>query len=489
MARPTAPPQQARRRRRFLDWKVLVIRRKALYTWIGVAFILLLVTGFLLFYLRGFSMEERARQAIVSAEKAISKAASVGAEVFAYSKYSQACHELSKAKKSFDGGDFKTAYDYAVRAESLARRMEVELVEQNIATTRFATISALSGKVEIKRPKDLSWQPASPGMKLSSDDQIRTFSSSQLQITFDDANILRVKPNSLIVMGNLSEDIVTRTKKSSIRLMTSDIEAKIKRSSAKASEFRIETPTAVARVERADLAVKVTPEKESQIRVFSGSADVSSGGKLVRVSNNQQVTVTKENQIISASVPLVAAPVLISPTNMKQLTFPNLQQGKVTLAWSESLGAKAYHLEIPQDQFFFDPILDLRPLTTVLYEAERLEAGVYFWRISSLNSLGSEGDFSEPEIFQLKYEAEGIPFKIDNLLVLRGRSGNTLYIQGTTEQFASVSINKTSITTDEEGRFRITFTGVPEGTFVVNILVQSKKGDSASFQKEIPVGI
>jgi hypothetical protein len=73
--------------------------------------------------------------------------------------------------------------------------------------------------------------------------------------------------------------------------------------------------------------------------------------------------------------------------------------------------------------------------------------------------------------------------------VLRGRSGNTLYIQGTTEQFASVSINKTSITTDEEGRFRITFTEVPEGTFLVNILVQNRKGDSASFQKEIPVGI
>jgi FecR protein len=489
MARPPTPPPPVSRRRRLFDWKVLVISRKALYTWIGVLFALLLLAGFLAYYLRGFSMEERARQAIVSAEKAISKAVSAGAEVFAYDKFSQASRELTRAKKSFEGGDFKTAYDYAVRAESLARRMEVELVNQNLATARFATISALSGKVEIKRPKDLSWQPASPGMKLSSDDQIRTFSSSHLQITFDDANILRVKPDSLIVMGNLSEDIVTRTKKSSIRLMTSDIEAKIKRSSAKASEFKIETPTAVARVERADLAVKVTPEKDSRIRVFSGAADVTSGGKLVRVGNNQEVTVTKESQIISASAPLVAAPVLFSPINMKQLTFPNPQQGKVALAWGESSGAKAYHLEIAQDQFFFDPILDLKPLATVLYEVEKLEGGIYFWRVSSLNAQGSEGDFSEPEIFQLKYAAEGIPFKIDSLLVLRGPSGNTLYIQGTTEQFASVSINKTSTTTDEEGRFRVTFKGLPEGTFVVDILVQGEKGHSASFQKEIPVGI
>lgn len=484
MARRTSPSQRDRS-----DWKVLVISRTALRTWIGIVLFPLLLTGVLIYYFRGLGVEERARQAIASADKAISKAVEAGAEVFAYSKYSQACRELSKAKKSFDGGDFKTAYDYAVRAESLARRVEAEMGEQNLATTRFATISALSGKVEIKRPKDLSWQPASPGTKLSAEDQIRTFSNAQVQITFDDANILRVKPNSLIVMGSLSEDVVTRTKQSSIRLMTSDIEAKIKRSTAKASEFRIEMPTAVARVERADLAVRVTPDKESRIRIFSGSADVTSGGKLVRVGNNQEVTVTKENQIVSASVPLVTAPTLLSPINMKQLIFPNPQQGKVTLAWAESSGATGYHLEIAPDQFFFDPILDLKPLATVLYEVERLEEGIYFWRVSGLNSQGSEGNFAEPEIFQLKYVAEGIPFRIDSLLVLRGPSGNTLHIQGTTEQFSSLFINKISVMSDEEGRFRITFKGVPEGIFLVNILIQGKKGNSATFQKEIPVGI
>jgi hypothetical protein len=488
MAHPFSPPPPGDRRPKRLDWKVLVISRKALYAWLGAVSFLLLLAGVIFFLFRGFGIEERARQAIVSADKSIAKAAQAGAEIFAYDKYMQASRELTKARKSFDGGDFKTAYDLALRAESLARRVEVELVEQNLSTTRFATVSALSGKVEIKRPKDLSWRPASPGMKLSADDQIRTFSSSQLQITFDDANILRVKPNSLIVMGNLSEDIVTRAKKSSIRLMASDIEAKIKRSIAKDSEFKIEMPTATARIERADLAVKVSSGKESRIRVFSGSADVSSGGKLVRVGNNQEGTVTKESQIISSPVPLVSAPTLISPINMKQLTFPNPQQGKVALAWVERPGANGYHLEIGQDQFFFDPVLDLKPLSTIPYEVEKLEAGIYFWRVSTLNNQGSEGDFSDPEIFQVKYAAEGIPFKIESLLVLRGASGNTLHIQGTTEQSSSIFINKISIQADETGKFRITFRGVPEGKFLVNFLVQDSKGNWATFQREIAVG-
>jgi hypothetical protein len=474
--------------RRRLDWKVLVISRKALYTWIVIISVILLILGLLTYFSKETSMEQRAKEAIGSAEKSINKASRAGAETFTYDRYSQAILELSKAKKSFDAGDFKTAYDHAVRAENLARRTEVELMEQGIAAARFATVSGLSGKVEIKRSKDLSWQPAGPGMKLSTDDQIRTFANSQIQITFDDASILQVKPNSLIIMGNLSQDVTTSTRKTSVRLMVSDIEANIKRSSTKVSEFKIEMPTAVARAERANLAVRVSPENESRIRVFSGVADVSSGDKTIRVGNNQEVTVTKDYQVVSSSYALAPPPTLIAPINMKQFTFPNPKQGKVTFAWTEAPGARAYHLEIGQDQFFFDPILDLKPLPTVMHEVEKLEAGTYFWRVSSINAQGSEGGFSDQEIFQIRYAAEGLPFRIDKVIVLMGRQGNTLYIQGTTEQFASLSVNDFSIPTNEDGRFSVSFNNVPRGNFLVTIQVVSKRGISATFQREIRVG-
>jgi len=484
----TPPPVKVRRRRKLLDWKVLVISRKALYTWVVILLLMLLTIGFIVYSFRETSVQERAKEAIASAEKGISAASRSGAETFAYQRYSQAVLELSKAKKFFDSGDYKTSYDHAVRAENLARRAEVELAEQGISATRFATISGLSGRVEIKRPKDLTWQPASPGMKLSTDDQIRTFSSSQVQIAFDDASILRVKPNSLIVMGNLSEEVGTSVRKTSVRLMASNIEANIKKSGLKGSEFKIEMPTAVARAEKANLAVQVTPENDSRIRVFSGVADVSSAGKTVRVINNQEITVTKDYQVVSSSYPLAPPPSLISPINMKQLTFPNPQQGKITFAWTEATGATAYHLEIGQDQFFFDPILDLKPLSAVMYEVEKLEAGTYFWRVSSINAQGSEGGFGDQEIFQVRYAAEGVPFRIDNLLVLAGRQGNTLYIQGTTEQFASLSVNHLTVQTREDGRFAVTFRNVPNGRFLVTFRVVSKKGGSATFQREIPVG-
>ncbi|MDH7499413.1 MAG: FecR domain-containing protein [candidate division NC10 bacterium] len=488
MMATTSPAAQGRRRRKRLDWKVLIISRRALYTWMIILLLLLTIAGVLLYSFRETSVQERAKEAIASAEKSITRASRSGAETFAYERYSQATQELSKAKRFFDSGDYKTSYDHATRAENLARRTEVELADQGITAARFATVTGLSGRVEIKRPKDLTWQPASSGMKLSSEDQIRTFSNSQVQITFDDSSILRVKPNSLIVMGNLSEEVATSTRKTSVRLMVSEIEASIKRSGMKGSEFKIEMPTAVARAERANLAVQVTPQNDSRIRVFAGFADVSSGSKTVRVSNNQEITVTKDYQVVSSSYPLAPPPKLISPINMKQLTFPNPQQGKITFAWEEATGAKAYHLEVGQDQFFFDPILDLKPLSTVMHEVERLEAGTYFWRVSSINAQGSEGSPSDQEIFQVKYAAEGLPFRIDHLLVLAGQQGNTLYLQGTTEPLASLAVNQLTIQANEEGRFAVTFRNVPPGRFLVTFRVVSKKGGSATFQREIPVG-
>jgi len=128
-------------------------------------------------------------------------------------------------------------------------------------------------------------------------------------------------------------------------------------------------------------------------------------------------------------------------------------------------------------------------LTAVLYEAEKLEAGVYFWRVSGLNGQGSEGSFSDQEVFQIKYSTEGAPLRIESLLVLVGREGNTLYLQGTTGQSVSLYINKMTTPTDAEGRFRVTFKKIPAGRFPLNIRVISKKGNSTAFQKEIPVGI
>jgi hypothetical protein len=64
-----------------------------------------------------------------------------------------------------------------------------------------------------------------------------------------------------------------------------------------------------------------------------------------------------------------------------------------------------------------------------------------------------------------------------------------LHIQGTTEQFASIEVNDILVHTNEDGRFLVRLKNVPKGKFVISFRVVTKKGTSATFQQEIPVGI
>jgi len=470
-----------------LNWKVLIISRRALRLWIIILAGLLLLLAFLLFSFREAGIEGKAKEAISSAQKALDSAYRAGAEIFAYERYAQALAELSKAKKFHQAGDFKTSYDHAVRAEGLARRAEAEMGKQGIAASRFSTVSATSGKVEIRRARELSWQPVSKGMNLFPQDQIRTFSHSQVQLTFDDGSVLRVKPDSLVVIDDLSQEAGTSRKRTSVRLLVSDIEARIGGPGAERSEFRIEMPTAVARAERAELAVRVSPERESKIRVFSGSTELTSGGKTLRLESGQEVIATRDQKLVASSQPLLPPPTPITPVGLKQFLFADPKQAKIPLAWTEVPGAKSYHLQVASDPLFFDPILDLGNLNRVEYDLEKVESGTYFWRVSCLNANGSEGTFCDLESFQVGYTAAGLPLRIEDILVLTGRGGNTVWIKGKTEPSRSLQVNHLLIKSDSEGTFWARLTPVPRGRLTVTFRIPHPQGGCTIFQKEILV--
>jgi hypothetical protein len=48
-------------------------------------------------------------------------------------------------------------------------------------------------------------------MRLASGDRVRT-SSARAEVGFDDGNVLRIKPDSLIVIGDLTENVRTKVR-------------------------------------------------------------------------------------------------------------------------------------------------------------------------------------------------------------------------------------------------------------------------------------
>ena len=188
----------------------------------------------------------------------------------------------------------------------------------NVFEVRFARLSFFSGQVSVRKEGRLRWDTAIKDLSLGTRDIIRTYSNSYAEVSFDDGNILQIKPDSLVVIGNLTEDAWTKEKHSSVKLMESDIEADIKKPEVIGSKFNIETPNAVASIkDEAKIAIKVTNEQTSQIKVFTGSVDVQVSDENVKVKPAEAIEISSNKEIVKIK-DLPEGPVLYTPENQKE---------------------------------------------------------------------------------------------------------------------------------------------------------------------------
>lgn len=79
-----------------------------------------------------------------------------------------------------------------------------------------------------------------------------------------------------------------------------------------------------------------------------------------------------------------------------------LPAGAVVFAWSQSVGAARYRIQVAQDAKFVSPLHDVDGLTAVSHTIADLAAGEYWWRIQSIRADGDRGPFGDPQAFELR---------------------------------------------------------------------------------------
>jgi len=109
------------------------------------------------------------------------------------------------------------------------------------ATT--AKITYLKGKVRVKRSVSSGWQAAELEMKLSARDKLRTAAESFATVEFESGGVLRVGPESLVVVTDLRTERETQLRRYTFTLMQGEVEAEIEALHKTGSEFRIRTPS------------------------------------------------------------------------------------------------------------------------------------------------------------------------------------------------------------------------------------------------------
>ncbi|MHB8893708.1 MAG: FecR family protein [Candidatus Geothermincolia bacterium] len=355
---------------------------------------------------------------------------------------------------------------------------EGELVEQ-----RFATLTFVSGRVEIQRATDLAWKSGQDGMKLASGDRVRTFSSARAEVGFDDGNVLRIKPDSLIVIGDLTENVRTKVRKSSVRLLVSNIEADIKKSVVRGSQFRLEMPTATADIDKARMSVEIRPDNRSQVSVYSGQVDLDTGSQKIQVTDRKTVMISALKEITKPEN-LLPAPKLSAPRPLE--TFPSATGG-VTLScvWNPIPGARAYRLEIAGDRFFDKPVVSRDDLRETTFVTPSLGQGIYHVRVAALDALGRMGDFAAPVPVRIVVDRQPPFIEIQKFVVLQTGRGREVLVNGRTEPGATVSVGGRPVVVDETGYFSAVLRGIAAGQDEMEFLARDRAGNSKSLLQKV----
>jgi hypothetical protein len=109
---------------------------------------------------------------------------------------------------------------------------------------RTARIVFSSGNVRVKKSGSMEWLPARRDMELSIDDKVRTLRDSFANIEFESGGLLRVGPESLVVVTDLRLEPVDQARRYTFTLMEGKVEAELSALEKGASEFKIRTSSA-----------------------------------------------------------------------------------------------------------------------------------------------------------------------------------------------------------------------------------------------------
>jgi hypothetical protein len=355
---------------------------------------------------------------------------------------------------------------------------EADLVEQ-----RFATLTFVSGKVEIQRVNDLVWKSGQDGLRLSSGDRVRTFSSARAEVGFDDGNVLRIKPDSLIVIGDLTENVRTKVRKSSVRLLVSNIEADIKKSVVRGSQFRLEMPTATAEIDKARMSVEIRPDKQSSVSVYSGQVALDTGSQKVQVTDRTSVMISALKEI-SKPQNLLPAPRLSAPRPLE--TFPSATGGAaVSVTWDPVPGARAYRLEVAPDRFFDKPVVSRDDLRATAFSTPSLGAGVYHVRVAAIDAEGRTGDFAEPVPVRVVVDRQPPFVEIQKFVVLQTGRGREVLVNGRTEPGATVTVGGRPVVVDDTGYFSAVLKGIAEVQEQMEIVARDRAGNVKNLLQKV----
>src|SRR5262245_6904579 len=382
-------------------------------------------------------------------------------------------------------GGFAFFKDYIVRKYN--QFLEADNASRVVSTKKNGSFSKLIGTVKVKKFDAVQWVNADSQTVLEEGDYIQTSSDSFASIVFPDGTQSRLKPDSLIVVQENSEDPRTLAKKVTVRVTSGSINLSTAKKDVQSSTTSVSAASATAEVgENSRMDVESNPGKKSaKFALSQGSARVMSGGVSSSIGAYDQVTA--ENGKLTMEK-LLRPPELLTPNSIKSVVAREGLATKIHFTWSAVPQAEAYKIKISNSSAFSKNIRE-ETIKQDSYVTSGLGEGTYYWTVTAIGANNKLSSDSQPNKFTLinkSFREKENDVFLDVKII---RISNIFEIIGRTDPGASVVINEEPVPLmSADGSFKHFTSPLPhKGKNLITITAQDRSGNAKTLTKEVYV--
>ena len=337
----------------------------------------------------------------------------------------------------------------------------------------------LDGKVQVKKVDSVQWVDADYHTTLDKGDLIQTGPDGLARIAFADSTSYVVKAETLITVeeNNFTHD----QSSSAVRINTGQVD--LSTSSTSHTAVSAEDFTAQIRA-NSRASVKADPNnKEGEIVMTSGSAEVQHGQERVEIGQFQKATIPTGGTITKTDV--LAPPDLSEPRNLAPIVTENPKTANIHFEWKPVPDAISYTLRISTNSMFTKLAREAKVSGTTA-DVTGLDAGDYFWTVIATDSKKQSSEVSET--FKFTMFTQG---KAQEMVLEVGGTqlhGRVAEIYGRTEPGAALIVNGQPVPNiSPDGSFRHFTEALEPGEHTIVIIGQNRRGGTARQQVTIVV--
>lgn len=383
-------------------------------------------------------------------------------------------------------GGFAFFKDYLVRKYN--QILEADSVSRTVSTKKNGSFSKLIGSVKVKKFNAVQWINADSQTVLEEGDYIQTSSDSFASIVFPDGTQYRMKPDSLIVVQENSEDPRTLAKKVSVRVTSGSINLSTVKRDVESSTTSVSAGSATA-FPNSDsrMDVESNPGKKSaRFALTQGTARVESRGVSSPMAAYDQVT-AEDGKLTTEK--LMRPPELLAPNSIKDIVAREGLATKIQFTWSPVPQAAAYKIKISTSSVFSKNVREETIKQETRFVTSGLGEGTYYWTVTAISADNKFSRDSAPNKFTLinkSFREKETDVFLDVKII---RISNIFKVIGRTDPSASVIINEEPVSSmSVDGSFKHFTAPLPhKGKNLITITAQDRSGNAKTLTKEVYV--